>query len=917
MKSRWYKSKIFLKRSERCISFRPTNYLIVGFLPIARIRKIVFSTMNQLRLYLIISAFLFFFSALTVYSQDSLGTDKQETSLPQFLFKDMSIELNNVPLKMALAEFSSVSGIYLNYNENIIPSDIFISLKSQNVPAIDILRKILSGTNITFILTDTHHIVLTLSNNKNTTDLRKNYTISGFIIDAATGEALNGANIYIENLWIGCVSNDYGFYSLTLPHGLYLIVYNYMGYEVKTEEIYLFKNIRKDVELIPNILSGETIVVTADADEDITQSTEIGAIKLSPKDLSNIPILLGEQDILKTLHLLPGVTLSNEGESGFHVRGGNADQNLVLLDEAPVYNAFHLFGFFSVFNSDAIKNIKLIKGSAPPKYGGSLSSVLDIQMKEGNYKEFKGNGGIGSIFSRLTIEGPLVKDKSSYILSARRTYADAFIGLFAEEEIKKSSLYFYDFNLKTNYRLSHNDRIYLSGYLGRDVLGVTDIFRNTWGNKTVTLRWNHIFNEKLFLNSSLIFSSFDYMVHVEPEEDSPEDGIVEVGNEINASTFKQDLQYFLNSRNTINFGWQYIYYNFLPGKFSGGGDSAFNLFIGKRTAQDAAVYLAHEWDITNQLTVDYGLRYSLFFVDRMADSYYFSDIEGVPYIDFRGTESIIYKKAEPRLSVKYNLSESSAIKLGFARNFQNIHLLSNSTPGTPFNIWQPSSSRVKPQKSDQISCGYFQNMSRNTAEFTVEIFYKKMRNQVDFTDGANIFLSTLFESDLAFGAGESYGIEFLLKKNAGKLTGWIGYSLAKTIRRFDDINDGIPFPPKFDRTHDFSVVAIYRIDKKWTLAANWVLYTGNALTIPFAKYQLEGRTFHAYTPRNGFRLPMYHRLDINFTYTTVSGNTWNFSLYNAYGRKNAYTLYFEENERYPTKLSLFSFVPSITYNFKF
>jgi hypothetical protein len=909
MATKWQKNRLFRKENWKYytmrLGFSKHDFLNLLFSSFTEgIRKGIISLSFSI-------AILLF---LHLSAQDTHITDARGTPVPEFLLKKISIEVQDSSIREALIIYSERTKFYLNYNENIIPTDRHISISVKDVPVITVLQKILERTGIDFIISKSGQIVLVRSKTK---IVDPNYTVSGFVSDAESGEALIGTNIYIETLNLGCSSNVYGFYSLTLPAGKYTLFYSYMGYEIKKIEIQLNQDIRQNVELKTMALSGDPLEVTADAEENMVSNTEIGTIKFSPKELTSMPALFGEQDILKSLHFLPGVTLSREGDSGFNVRGGNSDQNLVLLDEAPVYNAFHFFGFFSVFNSDAIRDVKLIKGSAPPKYGGKLSSVLDIQMKEGNLKEFHVNGGIGTIFSRLTLEGPIVKDKSSFILSGRRTYADVFTRLFAKGDVQRSTLYFYDLNLKANYRINDTDRLYLSGYFGRDALGFSGVFRNHWGNRTATLRWNHLVNNKLFLNSSLIYSKFDYSMKVEPEEDSPEDGTVEIKNNIDAFTIKEDFQYFLDAQNTFNFGLEYIFYRFLPGHVSASGKSAFDVVTGRQKAQDGALYVAHEFEATDRLKLNYGLRYSRFSINRKGDSYNFTDIEDLPEFEFRGKEHVTYQGLEPRITANYRLTGSSSVKIGFSRNYQNIHMLSNSTAGTPIDVWQPSSQRVKPQIADQISLGYFRNFGNNNFNFSAEIFYKDMKNQVDFKNGANIVLSTLFETDLTFGIGRAYGIEFLLKRKTGKLSGWIGYSLAKAERKFDDINQGNPFPPKFDRTHDFSLVMLYQLNHHWKFSANWVYFTGNAVTIPFGKYEVNGQIIEAYTERNAFRMMAYHRLDISFTYTAQNGNFWNLSLYNAYGRRNAYALLFRDGEDNPLRLALFSFVPSISYNFKF
>jgi hypothetical protein len=871
---------------------------------------------KQMIKYMIPIVYTILFLSIPLSAQDTLITDSKGTAIPQSWLKKISLEIKNKSLPEALSDFSEETQLFLNYNDTIIPVDHRVSLTVENIPAITALLQMIENTNIEILVSKSGQIVLVKSQKNNSSKSKKKFTLSGFIIDAKSGEALSGTNIYIEKLQTGTVANVYGFYSITLPAGQYTIVCSFIGYQSKKLIILLNQNLKENIELESYVLPGDTINVTANAEIDYLKSTEIGVIKLAPAELKNMPVLFGEQDILKTLHMLPGVTMTREGDSGFIVRGGNSDQNLVLLDEAPVYNAFHFFGFFSVFNSDAVSNFKLMKGPSPPKYGGKLSSVLDIQMNEGNYKNYHGNIGVGSIFSRFTLEGPIVKDKSSFIISSRRTYADFFARLFGPGEVKNSSLYFYDFNIKANYRLSQNDRFFLSGYFGRDVLDFNDVFRNVWGNNTATLRWNHLFDQKLFLNSSLVFSDFAYSIRVE-EEDQADQEIVEIKNNINTLTLKEDFEYFPNTRNSFNFGVHLSSYNFLPGDFSTTGSSSFYLRIGKRKAREGAVYLAHEWEATNRLKLNYGLRYTYFIINGLGDSHNFLDVTDVPFIEFHQQENASYGGLEPRFTANYHVNETIYYKFGYARNYQNIHMISRSTPGTPLDVWQPSSSRLKPQCADQVSVGYFRNLKQNTYNFSVELFYKYLRNQVDFKNGAEILTSTLFESNLVSGIGYAYGIEFLLRRKVGNLTGWIGYSLSKSRRRFEELNQGKIFPTRSDRTHDFSIITSYNLNHKWNFSANWVYFTGNALTIPYGKYIVNDQIIEAYSPRNAFRMPAYHRLDIGCTYTMAKGHTWNFSLYNAYGRKNAYAIIMEGEDLRPEKLALFSVVPSLSFNYKF
>jgi hypothetical protein len=750
------------------------------------------------------------------------------------------------------------------------------------------------------------------------------FTISGYIRDDATGEFLIGTNIYLTELKIGCTTNLYGFYSLTLPKGIHIIKIRYIGYITREVEVNVSQNINMDIELKETTIQGETVTITRDKEDAIIKSTDIGTIRIRPAQQKKLPILFGEQDILKTIQFLPGVAQSKEGDCGFFVRGGNSDQNLILLDEAPVYNAYHLLGFFSVFNSDALKEVKLIKGSAPPKYGGRLSSVLDIQMNEGNSKEFAGNGGIGLAFSRLALQGPINKGRGSYLFSGRRTYADLLLKLSPDEEIKDSRLYFYDFTLKANYKLGEKDRLFLSGYFGRDRLGFRNDFNILWGNRTATLRWNHIFNGKLFLNTSLIYSNFDYDFKViEDEEDNYDDESVSIVSKVKAINLKNDFQYFLNSNNILNFGLNYIYYTFLPCKITIKEYQEYlDLDVKNRNAHEAALYVSHEFTPANFLKLNFGIRYSVFSVFGPGDLFFIDYNEDLVEFESVAEKKKNYSGLEPRVMANFILNNTNSIKFGYARNYQNIHLLSNSTSGTPLDVWQPSSNAIKPQRSDQVSLGYFKNLANNLYETSLEIYYKDMQNQIDFKNGAKIFVSNFLESELVFGTGWAYGAEFMVKKNVGKLTGWISYTRSKTMRKFHEINDGKPFPARYDRRNDFSIVCLYKINNKWTFSTNWVYYTGNAVTIPYGKYEIEGFDVKLYTSRNGYRMPPYHRMDVGFTYTTKKGATWNFSLYNAYGRRNVYAINFQKNKNNSNfneavKLSLFSFFPSITYNFKF
>lgn len=750
------------------------------------------------------------------------------------------------------------------------------------------------------------------------------HTLSGHIKDATTGEELIGASIFVKELKTGGITNVYGFYSITIPGGKYIIKYSYIGYETQSTEINLVENIKQDIELSPSSTSLEEVVVSAEAVDENIKSTEMGIVKLNVKEIKSIPVIFGEQDILKIIQLMPGVSSAGEGNSGFYVRGGGTDQNLILLDEAPVYNAGHLMGFFSVFNSDAIKDVKLYKGNAPAEYGGRLSSVLDLKMNDGNSKRFGVSGGLGLIASRLTIEGPIIKDKSSFIISGRRTYADLFLKLSSDEMLKDAKLYFYDLNMKANYRFGATDRLFISGYFGRDVLFFGKSEGTNWGNSTFTLRWNHIFNNKLFSNTSLIYSNYDYEVKVGEATRVPD-----ISAAIRDYNLKQDFQYFLTTDNTLKFGFNINHHTFIPGEVTATETNSMNYKkIEDKYALENAVYASHEINVSGRLTFIYGLRYSMFFALGPGNVYSFdADGEITDTTTYTSGEIIkSYGGFEPRFTINYLLNETSSCKFSYSRNRQYIHLLSNSTSGTPIDQWQPSTPIIKPEISDQVALGYFKNFADNKFETSVEVYYKYLQNQIDYKNGADILMNEKFETQLVFGEGQAYGIEFFIKKKFGKLNGWIGYTLSKSDRKFEKINSGDVFPARQDRTHDISIVGIYQPFDRWIFSATWVYNTGNAVTFPSGKYLIDDHIANYYTERNGYRMPAYHRLDLSISLLSKKRrkfeSSWNISVYNVYARKNAYSINFQKNEDNPTETQavmvyLFTIVPSITYNFKF
>lgn len=751
------------------------------------------------------------------------------------------------------------------------------------------------------------------------------YTISGYIKDGQTGETLIGASVAVKELTnVGTMANEYGFYSLTLPEGTYTFMVQSFGYVSQDTILALNSNIKMDFTLSEEIMELEEVVITTERkNENITQ-TQMGVEKLEMKEINKIPVLMGEKDVLKTMQLIPGIKSAGEGNTGFYVRGGGADQNLILLDEAPVYNASHLLGFFSVFNSDAIKDVTVYKGGMPAEYGGRLSSVIDIKMNEGNNKKFGASGGIGLISSRLAVEGPIVKEKGSFNIYGRRSYADLFLKLSPEEALRDSKLYFYDLNAKANYWLNDNNRIFVSGYFGRDVLGFRDLFGFDWGNTTGTVRWNHFYNDKLFSNTSLIFSNYSYKIKI-----NFNDNDIFITSKIRDYNLKQDFQYYANPRNKLKFGFNTIYHKIVPGEISlsnASGDSEEN-FTNKYAWENAA-YISHDLKLTPKLNFIYGIRLTAFSALGGGDFYDINSNGEITDTTTYGSGEFVktYINPEPRFAVSYIINENSSVKAGFARTTQNLHLLSNSTSGNPTDLWIPSSKYIKPEIADQVSLGYFRNFNKDKYQFSTEVYYKNLKNQIDFKNGAQLNFNETVETELLLGKGRAYGIEFFLKKKFGKLNGWIGYTLSRTERKFDQINDGNYFPAKQDRTHDISIVAIYELTPKWSLSATWVYNTGNAVTFPSGKYQVNGQVVNYYTERNGYRMPAYHRMDLGANWqvkkTEKFESSWTFSIYNAYARANAYTISFRPSETDPTKTeavqtTLFKLVPSFTYNFKF
>ena len=752
---------------------------------------------------------------------------------------------------------------------------------------------------------------------------QKNYTISGIIKSKNNGESIIGASVKVLNSNEGTSSNEYGFYSISLVPNSYRIVYSAIGKMPDTFIVNLVGNIEKNISLsaADDALAGVTVTGRKLPGRSVT-GAQMGIEKLSVQEARNIPVIFGEKDLLKTIQLLPGIKTAGEGNSGIFVRGGSTDQNQIILDEANIYNAGHLFGFFSTFNSDAIKDIAVYKGGMPAQYGGRLSSVLDVRMNEGNNQNTSVSGSLGLISAKLNLEGPIQKDKSSFLITGRRTYADLFLKL--DEKYRNNQLSFYDFNTKLNYELGKKDKLYLSGYFGKDVLGFSDQFTTNWGNGTGTLRWNHIYNSRLFSNTSAIYSNYNYTFKVRNGTND-----IKIFSQIRDWNLKQDFQYSINNRNNLRFGWSGIYHIIRPGEITGNAGSSINDKIqDKRYSCENAVYASNVFRPGKKLSITLGARLSAFTV-LGGGKFYTIDEKGnikdtVRYA--KGAEVKTYYNLEPRLSVGYMLKANTSLKAAYTRNAQYMHQITNSNGSNPLDKWASTSNIIKPQISNQFSLGYYSDILLNTYEFTAEAYYKEMDNILDYRNGADLFLNETVETQLLFGKGRAYGIEFMLKKKTGRLTGWISYTLSRSERKINGINNKQWYNATQDRTHDIAIVGIYQLSKKWTLSGNFVYYTGSAVTFPSGKYQVNGQTAYYYNSRNADRMPAYHRLDLGAACLLKKTRKWTkelvFSLYNVYGRENAFTINFRDNKDNPNlteivQTSLFRWVPSIAYNFKF
>lgn len=764
------------------------------------------------------------------------------------------------------------------------------------------------------------------------------YTISGYVQDINSGENLPGANVGVLELKRGANANNYGFFSISVPEGKFTLKVSYIGFEPQMIPVHVDKNLSLKIELSPkNLIQKEVVIKDTRKDENV-KSVDMGLHQLSMDDVKKLPVIMGEVDVLKSLQLLPGVSSAGEGQSGFYVRGGGPDQNLILLDDAVVYNTGHLFGFFSVFNGDAIMNVTLIKGAAPANYGGRLSSVVDVVMKEGNNKKFQVDGGIGLIASRLSIQGPIIKDKASFMVSGRRTYIDALIKPFVSSTsaFKKSGYYFYDLNAKMNYIISSKDRLYLSGYFGNDVFTFSNKERTfsvkvPWGNKTATLRWNHEFSNKLFLNTTLMYNDYNFSF-----SGGQPTFKVKMFSGIKDWSSKFDFDYYSKFNHNFKFGGQYTFHTFTPSTVT--GESEGQDFKPDQTyrkyAHEMGVYALDEFNLSPKIKVNAGVRYSQFIQIGPYKRYeYDQNDKKTDSTEYRAGEIVkTYGGLEPRFNIRYSIDDNTSIKLSAAKTYQYLHLVSNNGSTLPTDIWSPSTYLVKPQRAWQYSLGAFKNFFDNKLETSVEVYYKDMKNLIEFREGYTPTSLKDVDYDFVFGKGYAYGAEFFINKTKGKWTGWLAYTLSWTYRNFEKLNQGETYPAKYDQRHNISFTTSYELNKKLTLSTVFVYGSGSHVTLPTSLYTIDNQVYQEYSKMNNYSLPAYHRLDLAAIYTPKGGTTkkikgsWTFSIYNVYSRQNPYLVYLDVKgglgsssgvEMKVKQVSIFPILPSITYNFKF
>jgi hypothetical protein len=770
---------------------------------------------------------------------------------------------------------------------------------------------------------------------------QERFTLNGVVKDNASNETLYGANVLVPDLNTGTTTNEYGFYSLRLPEGTHRVIYTYVGYQEIEKQITITGNQTENVNLTETSQALEEVIITDNVERLNIKKPEMSVNKLDISTIQKLPVVFGEVDVIKSLLLLPGVSNAGEGSSGFNVRGGAADQNLILLDEATIYNGSHLFGLFSVFNPDAIKNLKLYKGGIPAKYGGRVSSVLEIYQKDGNSRKFEGNGGIGLISSRLLLQGPLEKDKGSFLVGGRSSYAHLFLKLTDNP----NSAYFYDLNTKLSYRLDDSNTLLFSGYFGRDVFNISESFKNTYGNAVFNLRWNHVLTNNIFTNLSVIYSDYYYGLTLDFVGFNWNSGIKNLN-------VKYDFSHYLNENMSMDYGIQSTYYEFNPGEIEPSSEnSGINYFeLTKKYAFESSAYFSMEHNFSERFSAEYGVRLNSFLRLGQDELNLYANDRGVVFNEDFG----IYEEAdpigsrqldkdkversfyniEPRLAVAYSFNDFQSIKFSYNRMSQYLHLITNTSSPTPLDVWAPSGKYIEPQLLDQVAVGYFQNFKKEAYSLEVEAFYKMIQNRLDYIDGANLIANNAIEQAILPGEARAYGLEFLLKKNQGKFTGWLAYTLSRSEQQTPGrtpvetgINNGDWYNTNFDKPHDISLTVGYELNKKWQFNTTFAYQTGLPVTFPTAQYRFENLSIPVYSPRNSNRLPDYHRLDLSATYNPGRKenrkwqSSWNFGIYNVYNRMNAVSLNFRKNQdtgmNEAVRLSLFGIIPSVTYNFKF
>lgn len=778
---------------------------------------------------------------------------------------------------------------------------------------------------------------------------QERFTLSGTVSEATSNESLIGVSIIIENLKTGTVTNEYGFYSITLPKGKYQVIVSYLGFQDVEQNITLDQNQKINFNLREAAQQLDEVVVSENKERLDIRKPQMSVNTVSVQTIKKIPVVLGEADVIKSLLLLPGVTSAGEASSGFNVRGGAADQNLILLDEAIIFNSSHLFGFFSVFNPDAIKDVKLFKGGIPARYGGRVSSVLEIFQKEGNSKEVKVNGGIGAVASRLLIEGPIKQDKTSFLVGGRGSYAHLFLPLF---DINNSA-YFYDLNTKISHKINENNSIYLSGYFGRDLFSIDDSFVNVYGNAVGNFRWNHLFSDKLFSNLSLIYSDYFYGLELDFVGFEWESGIQNFN-------FKYDLKHYINDKLQINYGLNNIYYSFNPGRIQPNRDDSgiVEAQLTKKYANEAAAYIDVEQQLTNKLSVNYGLRVSNFNRLGQDELFVYENNRPVLFDPFqlvyreatpvdtinpgRNTNLSTFTNLEPRISASYTLNDNTSLKGSYTRLAQYLHLLSNTSSPTPLDVWAPSGPFIEPQLLDQFALGYFKNINEGAYSLEVEGFYKDIQNRIDYIDGANLIANDAIEQVILNGEARAYGLELLFRKNEGRFQGWLAYTLSRSEQRTPGrapvvdngrsnletgINFGEWYSTPFDKTHDLSLFGNFELNEQWNFNANFIYQTGQPTNFPVGQFEFEDVVVPFFGLRNQTRLPNFHRLDVAATYVPSKNkgrsfqSEWVFGIYNVYNRMNAASINFRQNQdtgrNEAVRTAIFGIVPSITYNFKF